>query len=303
MGGGTWTIANFANYVTTSKGMSMDDFTTNTMSVQKMYTARNLSSVLNPKNVMRECCDSDEHPNTLPVILALDVTGSMGSASVAVAQKLNEIMTSLYADNDVPDIEFCVMGIGDLACDEAPIQMSQFESDVRIAEQLDALYFEGGGGGNSYESYTAAWYMGVNHCKLDCWDRGQKGIIITLGDELPNPYLPIDSYSGGLKTVTGDTYLQGNVETKDLLEEALQKFDLYHISVNDTHSSYTWNNNRHNLDKAWTDLLGAEHYTVATLDNLANTIVTIIKNKVIDTYFLGADFSPTSDNNPNEASW
>ena len=65
------------------------------------------------------------------------------------------------------------MGIGDLAYDYAPIQASQFESDIRIAEQLDKIYFEGGGGGNNFESYTAAWYFGVHNCKLDCWNRGE----------------------------------------------------------------------------------------------------------------------------------
>lgn len=283
MGAGTWTTSSFADYTVKTKAMSMDDFASATnMSAQTVYKSRGLSKVLNPYQVMRECCDSDEHPHTLPVILALDVTGSMGQASVKVAQKLNEIMTDLYSDADVPDIEFCIMGIGDLAYDAAPIQISQFESDVRIAEQLDEIFFEGGGGGNAFESYTAAWYMGVNHCKLDCWNRGQKGIIITLGDEMPNPHLPINSRGSmggpGLKAVTGDTHLQGDVETASLMKEAQEKFDLYHISVNDEDSSYAWNNRNEQLDNAWRSLLGHDNYFIAGLNNLAATIVNIIKN-------------------------
>ena len=122
------------------------------LNVQDIYKARHISPLLDPKNVMRECCDSEEHPNTLPVILALDVTGSMGDSAVRVAQKLNEIITDIYDDGSIKDVQFCVMGIGDLSCDDAPIQISQFESDIRIAEQMDAIYFEGGGGGNRYES-------------------------------------------------------------------------------------------------------------------------------------------------------
>lgn len=295
MGGGTWTTSNFANYVTNTRGLSMDAYATKSFSVQEMYKARSISKVLNPYGVMRECCDSEEHPNTLPVILALDVTGSMGDASVRVAQKLNEIMTELYADPNVKDIEFCVMGIGDLSCDDAPIQMSQFESDIRIAEQLDELYFEGGGGGNSYESYTAAWYMGTRHCKLDCWNRGKKGIIITMGDELPNPYLPKESWSSGLSAVTGDS-LQGNVETNDLLEEASQKFDIYHISVSDRSTCYERHNARYNLDKNWSELLGEDHYAVATLDSLSDTIIDIIKNHAVNGV-------ATVNADTNEVSW
>lgn len=97
------------------------------------------------------------------------------------------------------------MGIGDLSYDRFPIQASQFESDIRIAEQLEKVYFEFGGGGNFYESYTAAWYFGARHTKLDCWNRGKKGIIITIGDERLNPYLPRTAYYCGLSNATGDS--------------------------------------------------------------------------------------------------
>ena len=262
-----------------------------------MYTSRRLAPELNPRNVMRECCDSDEHPQTLPVILALDVTGSMGDASVKVAKKLNEIMTELYADPNIKDIEFCIMGIGDLAYDHAPIQISQFESDIRIAEQLDKIYFEAGGGGNKYESYTASWYMGVHHTKLDCWNRGEKGIIITMGDEGPNPYLP----KRGLVEVTGDK-LQGDVETKDLYNDAIQKYDLYHIAVDDRSSSYNYHQSYYDIDSQWRDLLG-DHYSVSTLDNLAQTIIEIIKNRDSGMFIPISSSPGLSTNENNEVTW
>ena len=277
MGSGSWTSRSFADYTTTTKGMAVADFVDTSFSAQELYKARRLSAALDPKSVMRECRDSEEHPNTLPVILALDVTGSMGGSAVKVAQKLNDIMTELYNDPNVQDIEFCIMGIGDLYCDSSPIQISQFESDIRIAEQLDELYFEGGGGGNSYESYTAAWYMGVNHCDLDCWKRGQKGIIITMGDELPNPYLPKNGRYCGLAEATGDK-LQDDVLTEDLYKQVTEKFDVYHISIDDKESSYSWNNRRDNLDEHWTELIG-DHYSVANLDNLATRIVEIVTKR------------------------
>lgn len=277
MGSGSWSSRSFSDYTTTTKGMAVADFIDTSFSAQELYKARRLSAVLDPKNVMRECRDSEEHPNTLPVILALDVTGSMGDSAVKVAQKLNEIMTELYNDTNAQDIEFCIMGIGDLYCDSSPIQISQFESDIRIAEQLDELYFEGGGGGNSYESYTAAWYMGVNHCDLDCWKRGQKGIIITMGDELPNPYLPKNGRYCGLAEATGDK-LQDDVLTEDLYQQVTEKFDVYHISIDDKESSYSWNNRRNNLDEHWTELIG-DHYSVANLDNLATRIVEIVTQR------------------------
>jgi len=160
-----------------------------------------------------------------------------------------------------------------LAYDDAPIQMSQFESDIRIAEQNDQVYFEAGGGGNHYESYTAAWYMGSRHCDLHCWGRGKKGIIITLGDELPNPYLPKDY----LNKVTGD-HLQANVETPELYNEVIEKFNVYHIAVNDNHSSYRYYK-EDGIDEKWSKLLG-DHYSVETINSLPLRITQIIEENI-----------------------
>ncbi len=280
MGCGSWTRDSYVSYSTT-KGMSVstDGMISGSYSNQDMFKAKNIDPALNPKNVIRECCDTEEHPNTIPVILALDVTGSMGQAAVEVAKKLNVIMTKLY--EKVTDVEFLIMGIGDLACDICPIQASQFESDIRIAEQLDKIYFEFGGGGNSYESYTAAWYFGSRHTKLDCLNRGRKGIIITMGDEQLNPYLPFKSRGHGLSEVTGDN-LQSDVETKDLYEEASQKFNIYHLDVNHGHR---WDEEE--IEKSYKKYLDDTHFRRVTMDSITNEIVDIIvseaENNVTDT--------------------
>lgn len=292
MGGGTWTAKAFTNYSVSS---GRDVVTTNGIShladgysAQDLYKSSRLQKELDPNGVTRECCDSEEHPNTIPVILALDVTGSMGSAAVAVAQKLNEVMTKLY--EQVQDVEFLVMGIGDLAYDDAPIQASQFESDIRIAEQLDKIYFEGGGGGNAYESYTAAWYFGARHTKLDCWNRGKRGIIITMGDEPLNPYLP----QKRLAQVCGDS-LQDDIETKDIYEEASEKYDIYHLAVNDRATSYNWH--EIGIKDSYPKYLDDKHFKVVTLNNIAQTIVDIVVASA------KSDTVEVANTNNNEISW
>lgn len=270
MGSGSWTTTSFVNYAT-SRGYETDTrgTITSNYSNQEMFKAKNIDASLDPKGVIRECCDSKEHPNTFPVILALDVTGSMGQAAVEISKRLNNIMTKLY--EQVEDIEFMVMGIGDLSYDSCPIQASQFESDIRIAEQLEKVYFEFGGGGNSYESYTAAWYFGTRHTKLDCWNRGKKGIIITIGDERLNPYLPRTAYYCGLSNATGDS-LQADVETKDLYTETAEKFDIYHINVN-----HRGGYDQEQIKKSFLEYLDDKHFcTINKLDDITDTIVEII---------------------------
>lgn len=277
MGYGKWDEDSYKTY-STAKGMSVstDGVILGDYSAQEIFKSVSLEPELNPKNVIRECCDSLEHPNTKPIILALDVTGSMGGASVRVAKELNMIMTELYSK--IPDVEFLIMAIGDLAYDYAPIQASQFEADIRIAEQLDKVYFEGGGGGNAYESYTAAWYFGLNHCKLDCWNRGKKGIIITLGDEPLNPYLP----AARLSNVTGDR-IQGDVETGELYKEVSRKYDIYHLAVDDRETSYHSYVDR--IKESFGKYLDKNHLRVVNMDNLTNTIVDIVANSEEDARF------------------
>ena len=271
MGYGSWTRERFEEYASARYGKSADELEHSWLSAQEVFRGRTLNSLLDPRGVVRQCHDSEEHPRTLPVILALDVTGSMGSAASRTATRLNRIITDIFRSGQIRDVEFCMMAIGDIHYDRAPIQISQFESDIRIAEQLDAVYFEGGGGGNCYESYTAAWYMGLEHCELHCWNRGGKGLIITMGDEMPNPFLNARE----LNAVTGD-HLQGDVETKELLERALEKFEVYHLSVNDPHSSYERNQKRYDLDSAWRELLGKDRYRVVTIDSLDREITDIV---------------------------
>ena len=281
MGGGSWTTSAFVDYskkkgLETTYSVAADGSVyaslSNSYSVQDLYKSKHLDPILNPKGVMRECRDSEENPNTVPVILALDVTGSMGSATAEVAKQLNGIMTELY--KKVTDVQFMIMGIGDIAYDIAPIQISQFESDIRIIEQLDKVWFEAGGGGNSYESYTASWYMGTHHCDLDCWKRGKKGIIITLGDEPLNPYLN----KRELTEFIGDDKLQDHISTKELYEEASQKFDIYHICVDDNATAYRYYEGR--IKESWGEFLDEDHLKVATLQQLPQTVTDIIVGSV-----------------------
>ena len=288
MGGGYWRKDDFARY---SRGMGRTVRTdghidtSGMRGAQDMYRAVGLDPKLDPYKVIRECCDNEEHPNTVPVILALDVTGSMGGALLKTAASLGVIMQDVLSR--YRDVEFMVMGIGDLAYDRAPIQISQFESDIRIAEHLDRVWFERGGGGNSFESYSAAWYMGLHHTNLDCWKRGKKGVIITLGDEPLNPYLPAERLSG----VTGDA-LQADVETGMLYRSALEKFEIFHVAIDDPGDCYKRYAGaiRHSFGR----LLG-KRLRVSTLDKLPNTILRCLEDAGVGAGAVTGKESETGD--------
>lgn len=283
MGGGSWTSTAYVTHSTTARGYtSMDAFMA--ADTQSLYKARGLNEALNPKNVVRECRDSEEHPNSLPVILALDVTGSMGSAATEIAKKLDVIMQDIFKKDLGRDVEFCVIAVGDQVCDSAPYQVSQFESDIRIAEALEKIYFEGCGGGNSYESYTGAWLWANDRTRCDCWSRGGKGVIITMGDELPTGSLSREHAKDFLGSLPDDDLLNGqkkDLEPQDILAQTSKKWNVFHISVDDPNTSYQRYRRSYDIDEQWQGVLG-DHYLVSTLKDLAGNIAGIISKCVQD---------------------
>ena len=272
MGGGSYSVGSFATY--SASAGKVYDIKTNRISGQT-FKATQLKEVLNPKGKIRECCNSEEHPNTVPVILALDVTGSMGAACTETAEALSQIMKTLY--DKFKDVEICVMGVGDFECDDAPLQVSQFESDVRVAQQLDQIWMEHGGGGNNYESYTAPWVYGLYRTKLDAYDKqGRKGIIITMGDEPLNPDLPVGTVKDYLGSAEGADQF-GSFETSKLYEEASKKFDIFHIAVDDSSSSYNWH--RADARATFVPILG-DRFKESSINNLGKTICECIEESI-----------------------
>jgi len=291
MGGGSFCFADYSSY-SRAAGKCLDVRTKAVTSGQEWH-AHDIDEDLNPKNVIRECCNSAEHPNTLPVILALDVTGSMGSACKRTAEALGPIVMNLLEKYKDQDIEFLIMGIGDVEYDNRPIQASQFESDVRISKDIDKIYMEHGGGGNMYESYTAAWYFGSRMTKLDCFDKqGKKGIIITMGDEPLNPTLA----RRGLNESVGSTE-QADIETKPLFEEASKKFDIYHIAVKDNATAYDHYENL--IKKSFGEILG-DNLKVSTINELPDTIEKCIGQSIQNR---GVSYNTSFLNESNTIKW
>lgn len=146
--------------------------------------------LMNPKGMkVRESRDSADHPNSLGIVFALDVTGSMGDIPHLLAtQELPEFMKLLGACQ-VPDPQVLFMAVGDATSDQAPLQIGQFETTAELMDQwLTWSYLEGGGGGQFTESYELAFYFAVQHTDLDCWEkRRRKGYLFLTGDEHPYP--------------------------------------------------------------------------------------------------------------------
>jgi hypothetical protein len=130
-------------------------------STREIFKQRNINNGMNPHGVtLRESRDSDEHPNSVPIIIALDETGSMGTVPHFLVKDGLPNMMDKIIKAGVADPQVLFLGIGDHECDEAPLQVGQFESSDELLDKwLTDIYLEGRGGGNYGESYLLAWFF------------------------------------------------------------------------------------------------------------------------------------------------
>jgi len=241
-----------------------------TKSAKEIFTSRNVNSEMNPSGVtLRESRDSADHPNSVPVIIGLDVTGSMGSIPhFLVKEGLPQMMQKII-DNGVPDPQVLFLGIGDHECDQAPLQVGQFESsDALLDHWLTKLWIEGGGGGNVGESYHLAWFFASRYTSIDSFEkRGKKGILITIGDE---PVLP-DLDLRYQKKLMGDGQYS-NVTSAELLDKAREQYEVFHLHLLQGAGS------SQRVKDGWTQLLGDNVLFVQRREEVAD----VIANKVVE---------------------
>lgn len=264
MGYGTFTSDSWSSY-TTSRGYTASS------TAKDLYKSTTVKKEFEPVGITyRESCDSEEHPNSTPIILGLDVTGSMNRVLETISKKLNVLITEIYEREPVQDPQVMIMAFGDVECDSHPLQVSQFESDIRIAEQLNDIYFERGGGGNDGESYTLPWYFAARHTKIDSFEkRGKKGFLFTIGDE---PYLTNIS-AEAIKEFVGDD-IQSSLSAEELLAEVSRQYEVYHLMIEEG-SGMRWGKDEV-VDK-WTKLLGQRAILVSDCTKIPEIIVSILE--------------------------
>ncbi|MBZ0186346.1 MAG: hypothetical protein K8F91_08875, partial [Candidatus Obscuribacterales bacterium] len=181
MGTARWSPEQWADYVRKRKDIRACDL-----------FSRSMDDDLDPaKMTIRESCDSNMNPLSTPIIVAVDNTGSMGFLAEHLIRKgLGVLIEEIYERKPVSDPHLMCMAVGDAWCDRAPLQATQFEADIRLADQLSKFFIEGGGGGNRFESYNLPWYFAATRTRCDSYlKRNKKGYLFTVGDEPPPPSL------------------------------------------------------------------------------------------------------------------
>ena len=247
MGYGNWDDNAFRAARTFRASRGLDDFGYTADMQGQDYATWRAHPTLDPRDALRECRDSAEHANSLPIAVLFDVTGSMGVVPRIMQSKLGRLHGLLRSKGYADDPQIMFGGIGDAESDRVPLQVGQFESDNRMDEQLRNLLLEGGGGGQKSESYELAAYFMVRHVVTDAWEkRGKKGYLFLIGDELNKRRLAADH----VREVIGDRVSQ-DIAVASVYRELAARWHVF--SVLPKQSSYY---NDPEIAAHWATLLG-----------------------------------------------
>ena len=119
-----------------------------------------------------------------PIVVAVDVTGSMANWPFEIFDRLPLLYNTLSQYKE--DVEICFAAIGDANCDRWPLQVTDFAHGYDLEQQLNALYGEGGGG-DAPESYGLfAWWL-ENHVSTP---RADRPFLIVFGDAPMHEKIP-----------------------------------------------------------------------------------------------------------------
>lgn len=227
MGGGSYSGDTYKKASVTRSSTGKRDF-------EYQETASKVHPELDPLRINNkpfgklESRDSEEHPNSIGIVVCFDVTGSNRDRAVVAQKKLTKLMDGLA--KVIPDSQIAIWANDDVTCSRptqmgAVTQLSDFESDNRVDDHLRNLILVGAGGGNDGESYDLILYAAARKTVLDCVDkRGHKGYLFIYADE---PFFGQVSPADVLK-VYGDT-IDKAIKIQDIIKEARELYTIYVI--------------------------------------------------------------------------
>ncbi|QXP67648.1 hypothetical protein [Polaribacter sp. AHE13PA] len=236
---------------------------------EEIFTARSIDTEMDPvKAIVRESRDSEEHPETVSIIVALDVTGSMGFVPEHIVKEALPDLIGSLMEAGIEDPQVLFLGIGDFIYDAAPLQVGQFESSAELLDRwLTRVYLESGGGGNNQEGYNLAHLFAARHTSIDCWEkRKQKGFLFTIGDEPVFPTIPAEIIKRYTSAEEAET-----ITTENIIKEAQEKYNVFHMHLE--HNE--WSKSEHRKGN-WKALLGDNFLEIADFKTVAKRIADVV---------------------------
>lgn len=211
--------------------------------------------------------DSITTQSSAPLIVVVDVTGSMGEWPAVMFSKLPylEYEAKEYLGEDM---EICWAAIGDAnTTDDYPLQVRPFTKGTDLKDELEKLVIEGGGGGQGKETYELAALFFARNFSMP--NAIRRPVIIFIGDEKPWPDVSVTHAKKWSRVDLEKTLL-----TKSIFEELKSRFSVYVIrKPYEQSSGDSMSSSDKEIRRTWSELLGEDH--IADLP-IADRVVDVI---------------------------
>ena len=223
MGRGSYSSADW-NKLKNSKGITASS------TAEQLFSGNKVNEKYLPQFInVRESRDSEDSPESTPVIIGFDSTGSMGYLAAEIAKNsLNRTATMILEKRPVTDPHIMCAAFTDPNPNVIypPLQVTQCEADIRVVEQLLEFALDGG---NMYSYDSLVWYFADKHTSTDCYEkRGKKGFIFCICDEVCDGGNEDILSARNISEVYGDNAEHG-YSTVGLYTETSEKYEIFHI--------------------------------------------------------------------------
>jgi len=194
----------------------------------------------------------------LPIWSGFDGTGSMGENAARAHAALGEINAMLDGIRGRYNPQLATSVIQDVDDEHPVFQMSQFETDDRIAEQI-RLLIPDHNGGDAPEDYQLglAYLMMATHTDISDF-YGLKGYGMVVGDQIGREKVSVESVNHHL-----GHKLQSAMSTKSVGHQLLPKWHIFYVHVGSGDGG-----ERDFATKWWDEILGKGRTVVVPDPNL-----------------------------------
>jgi hypothetical protein len=176
-----------------------------------------------------------------PLIVAVDVTGSMARWPFEIFDRLPLLYNTLSQYRD--DLEICFAAIGDAAVDRWPLQVTGFASGYDLEQQLGSLYGEGGGG-DAPESYGLLAHWVDTHVEIPKAD--EPPFLIVYGDVTMHPKVPRQQ----IEALLGDG-VAADVDALEAWRRVVRRFNVWFLRR-------PGGGRRDEVERQWGEAIGAQ---------------------------------------------
>lgn len=198
-----------------------------------------------------------------PLIIWVDVTGSMGQWPATIFSKLPYLDHEVKTEYLGADTEVCFGAVGDAHSDSYPLQVQSFTKGTDMAKKLEELVIEGNGGGQHKESYELAALYTLHN--IETPRAVEKPIVIFIGDEMAYDFVSVTEAKSHAKVK-----LASAMSTKDIFKNLADRFSPYLILKAYKMGEAPIN---HEIERFWVNLMGRDR--IAYLDD-AQRVVDVV---------------------------